>query len=287
MRNDFAVFILSHGRADDMKTVDTLKQCGYTGKWYIVCDDEDDQLAKYQENYGKDNVLVFSKSDVEFDIMDNFDGNNVIVFARNVIFDFAKELGLTYFWELEDDYHEFSYRPIEYSPEHNKEILAYYRIRDLDSVIDAFLKFLDTSGALCVAMAQTGDLLGGIQGDVKHVPIKRKVMNTLFCRTDRPFKFVGRMNDDVNTYLSLGKVGELFFHITNLVVLQDRTQKTQSGNTGSYLKFGTYVKSFYSVMLHPSACKIKMMRSNHPRLHHKINWNNAVPKILSSDFRKE
>jgi hypothetical protein len=91
----------------------------------------------------------------------------------------------------------------------------------------------------------------------------------------------------VNTYLSLGKVGELFFHITKVAVVQDKTQQTKSGNTVSYLKFGTYVKSFYSVMVHPSACKVKMMRSNHPRLHHKINWDNAVPKIISSDFKKE
>lgn len=286
MRNDFAVFILSHGRADKMRTVDTLARAGYTGKWYIVCDDEDEQIPKYQENFGVDNVLIFSKSKVDFDIMDNFDGNKVIVFARNVIHDFARDLGLTYFWELEDDYHEFTYRPIEYNEEKRRDELAYYVIKDLDSVIDAFLKFLDTTGALCVAMAQAGDLLGGASGDARKMPIKRKVMNTLFCRVDKPFKFVGRMNDDVNTYLSLGKVGQLFFHITSTAVVQDETQKTKSGNTVSYLKFGTYVKSFYSVMIHPSACKIKMMRSNHPRIHHKINWNNAVPKILSGRYKK-
>ncbi len=286
MRDDFAVFILSHGRADRVCTVDTLMQSGYTGKWYIVCDDEDSQIPKYQENFGKNRVLIFSKAAVNFDIMDNFGGNKVIVFARNVIFDFAKKLGLTYFWELEDDYHEFTFRPIEYSEEKQKEYLAHYYIKNLDLVIDAFLKFLDTSNALCVAMAQGGDLLGGAAGDARKMPIKRKVMNTLFCRTDKPFQFVGRMNDDVNTYLSLGKTGNLFFQITKVAVKQDETQQTKSGNTVSYLKFGTYVKSFYSVMIQPSACKVKMMRSNHPRLHHKIDWDKAVPKIISSDFKK-
>ena len=101
MRNDFAIFILSHGRADNIKTIKALQQSNYSGKYYIVCDDEDVQLQKYKENYGEDKVLVFSKSSVNFDIMDNFAGKNVIVFARNVIFDFAKQLGLTYFWELQ------------------------------------------------------------------------------------------------------------------------------------------------------------------------------------------
>lgn len=287
MRNDFAVFILSHGRPNRVITIDALKKCGYTGEYYIVCDDEDSKLPEYIKNFGQNRVIVFSKSKVEFDIMDNFPGNKVIVFARNVIFDIAKNMGLKYFWELEDDYHEFTYRPIEYDEDKKKNKLAYYEIKDLDAVIDIFLKFLDVTNAQCVAFAQAGDLLGGASGDARKMPIKRKVMNTLFCDVDKPFTFIGRMNDDVNTYLSLGKVGKLFFHITNVAVVQDETQKTKSGNTVAYLNMGTYVKSFYSVMVAPNACKVKFMRSNHPRIHHKINWDNAVPKIISSDFKKE
>ena len=41
MRNDFAIFILSHGRANKVKTLKTLKDCGYNGKWYIIIDNED------------------------------------------------------------------------------------------------------------------------------------------------------------------------------------------------------------------------------------------------------
>ena len=47
MRNDFAIFILSHGRADNVKTLDTIKTCGYTGKWYVIIDNEDKQAQKY------------------------------------------------------------------------------------------------------------------------------------------------------------------------------------------------------------------------------------------------
>ena len=36
--NNFAVFILTHGRADNVKTHDSLKRCGYTGKIYILID---------------------------------------------------------------------------------------------------------------------------------------------------------------------------------------------------------------------------------------------------------
>ena len=47
MTKDFAVFILSHGRANDIKTVNMLQKYHYTGKWYVVIDDEDDQEQIY------------------------------------------------------------------------------------------------------------------------------------------------------------------------------------------------------------------------------------------------
>lgn len=45
MRNDFAVFILTHGRADNVVTVPAIKKAGYTGKIYFIIDDEDEQAA--------------------------------------------------------------------------------------------------------------------------------------------------------------------------------------------------------------------------------------------------
>lgn len=43
MRDDFCVFILTHGRAGNVKTLKMLQKQGYTGKWYCVIDNEDDQ----------------------------------------------------------------------------------------------------------------------------------------------------------------------------------------------------------------------------------------------------
>jgi hypothetical protein len=56
-----------------------------------------------------------------------------------------------------------------------------------------------------------------------------------------------------------------------------------------YLSFGTYVKSFYTVMIQPSSVEIGVMgdpRSGAYRIHHKINWPNTVPCILSPEHRK-
>lgn len=64
MKHDsFCIFILSHGRADNVVTIKTLKRCGYTGDVVIVCDDEDDQLAEYEAKFPR--VEVFSKGKVK------------------------------------------------------------------------------------------------------------------------------------------------------------------------------------------------------------------------------
>jgi hypothetical protein len=61
MRDDFAIFILSHGRAGNVVTLDTLQRCGYSGKIFIVVDDEDEQEERYIVEYGAENVIVFCK----------------------------------------------------------------------------------------------------------------------------------------------------------------------------------------------------------------------------------
>lgn len=61
MDNNFAVFILSHGRAGNVKTYQTLINQGYTGKIYIIIDDEDEMCQAYIDKYGMEIIKVFSK----------------------------------------------------------------------------------------------------------------------------------------------------------------------------------------------------------------------------------
>ena len=105
-------------------------------------------------------------------------------------------------------------------------------------------------------------------------------MNSFFCDVEKPFMFRGRLNDDVNTYVSLGNIGRLFFTDMELQLEQDQTQENAGGMSEAYRDSGTYVKSFYTVMAAPSCTTINLMGRFNKRLHHKINWDKAVPKIL-------
>lgn len=282
---NFAVFILSHGRPNNVITYKTLRNQGYTGKIFIVVDDEDKTLLEYKKKY-KDEVVVFSKKEYQdkFDIMDNFTGNKVIVYARNACYDIARNLKLDYFFEYEDDYTSIMYRYID------KEALRGKTIRNLDDVLLKMIDCLNETKATTIAFAQGGDFIGGA-GSFKQNNYKRKAMNSfVFKVNENPSDdtiFIGRMNDDVNTYLTQGAIGKLFFQISLINLVQLQTQSNSGGNTEAYKSFGTYVKSFYSVIAAPSCCKIDLMGSKNKRIHHKINWNNAVPKIIDEKYKKK
>lgn len=107
-----------------------------------------------------------------------------------------------------------------------------------------------------------------------------------FCSTDRRFQFQGRINEDVNTYTNLQSQGNLFLTIPFISLTQKQTQKNKGGMTDMYLISGTYVKSFYSVICSPSSVKVKMLNANKKRLHHSIDWESAVPKIIEEKHKK-
>lgn len=283
MHDDFAVFILTHGRADNVETMKALKKGGYTGKWYMILDNEDDTEDKYRENFGDDHIIVFDKQKAyeNTDTMDNFNEHRAIIYARNESFRIAKELGLKYFLMLDDDYKEIDYR----YEEGNK--LASKPAKEMDRLFEDMIQFLDASGAATVAFAQGGDFAGGLEGGNFKKRLLRKAMNSLFCRTDNPIDFRGTMNEDVTTYTTLGSRGRLFFTLCDMCVIQIPTQSLDGGMTESYLESGTYVKTFYSVMAMPSCIKVGMMYSKHKRIHHRINWECCVPKILNEKYRKK
>lgn len=56
--------------------------------------------------------------------------------------------------------------------------------------------------------------------------------------------------------------------------------------TDVYDTSGTYVKSFYTVMMHPSSVCVAEMGDKHMRLHHRIDWETTVPKIIRESYRK-
>jgi len=281
-KNEFAVFILTHGRADNVVTYRTLERQGYTGDVYIVVDNEDATIDRYRENFG-DKVVVFDKLAIArtFDEGNNGDDRRSVTYARNASFDIARDLGLTYFLQLDDDYRSFVWK--------FSESLRYKErpVKNLDRLFGAMLDYYKSVDAVTIALAQNGDFIGGQFSHLaKTVNMKRKSMNSFFCSVDRPFTFVGLMNEDVNTYTTRGNKGDLFLTVCNAAVIQTPTQSSEGGITELYLKQGTYQKSFYTVMYAPFCTTVGEIGYLFRRMHHRIKWENAVPKIVDQKYCK-
>lgn len=278
----FVVFILTHGRAYNMHTYRALKNSGYTGDIIFVVDNEDSMVKDYQELYGIENVYVFDKlkKSKEVDSMDLSEDRRAILYARCACFDIAEELGYDYFLELDDDYANFRSRIV------NGDSLDTVYIKDFDSLVNIVLEFLEVSNAHTVALSQIGDFIGGKNSKMCKDRLSRKAMNAFFCKTSRRFNWFGRMNEDVSTYITLGSRGYLFFTISDVSIDQLATQSLSGGMSSSYADSGTYVKTFYTIMSAPSCVKMYTIGVTHKRFHHLIDWNSAVPKIISSRYKK-
>lgn len=288
MRSDFVALILTHGRPDRVHTYFALRSAGYTGRILIVIDNEDKTADQYRERYGKD-VVMFDKQAIAqtFDEGDNFQDRRAIVYARNASFDIAREHGYRYFIQLDDDYTGFYYRFDEDGFYGNK------KIPNLNWLFASMTDYLAATPFASIAISQGGDHIGGGQSsNLKAVKGKRKAMNSFVCDTEKPFKFVGRINEDVNTYTCEQRKGLLFLTIMTAQLIQKTTQSNAGGMTDLYLDSGTYVKTFYSVMYAPSCVKVSDLSSpqkgseGHNRIHHKVKWNNAAPLILSEHHKK-
>jgi hypothetical protein len=280
MMNDFVAFIISHGRPNKIITYNVLRNKGYSGRIVIIIDDQDKNGSEYIEKYG-DDVVIFNKQQIAdtIDRGDNFNDLRTTTHARNAAFGIARDLGYKYFIVLDDDYTKFDYR-------FNRQFEFKSRLlTNLDSVWEAMLTFYKkVDRLLTLAMSQGGDFIGGKNSSTaSSIKLKRKAMNSFICSVDRPFNFISRLNEDVNTYISLGSRGYLFFTTNQVMLTQLQTQSNTGGMTETYLDSGTYVKSFYSVMYQPSSVKIRQMSG---RLHHSIDWKSTVPKIIEERWRK-
>lgn len=282
MNEDFAVFIISHGRADSVLTVHALEAAQYRGAWYVVIDNEDDQEDEYRRVYGE-RILMFDKQAAAA-VTDRGDINSNLkseVFARNACWGLAKECGLKHFLVLDDDYRDICFRyPL-------KGVLKVARVKDLDYICRVMCDYLDSFPLLAsVCFAQAGDFIGGADGYAGFPGRCRKAMNSFFCATDKRFRFMGRMNDDVTAYTTWGQRGLVFLSFREISITQELTQTQPGGLSEMYKEFGTYTKSFYSVMYSPSCVKISSMGWKERRIHHMVQWGYAVPKIISPEYKK-
>lgn len=248
--DDFAVFILTHGRPDTIHTLDTLKRGNYTGKWYLVIDNEDKQAERYYERYGKERVIMFDKLAISktFDTADLSQERRAIVYARNAVFQLAKDMGYDYFAMVDDDVTGLSFR---YEKDGK---LVGKPVKDFDKVSSVILETMDNTGTDYFSFGTDKNYIGGAANSQYQRKIIDKVYNFIFCRTDQEHFYKGIMNEDeIHNILSMS-VGKLVKSSTAIQIsMKPVGRDSVGGNAETYEENGyySYVRNFYPVIAFP------------------------------------
>lgn len=285
MNKKFAAIILTHGRPEKVVTYKTLRDNGYTGKIVILVDNMDKSISRYKEIYG-DEVYVFDKQKIKdkSESGNNFNDFRSTIFPRNAMLDVAKDLQLTSYIQLDDDYTSFRYK---FDGKFQYIDSRLDKIKNLDRLFDLLSDFVESTSVTSLCFAQGGDFIGGKNSGLSQkVKTKRKGMNSFVCATSKPFMFFGQLNEDVNTVVLLGSRGHIFLMTNQIALEQFRTQTNSGGMSDIYLDSGTYIKTFYSVMYHPSSVKVHYLNSSNKRIHHRVSWKHTAPKIISETLKK-
>lgn len=204
MNNNFAVFILSHERASNVKTLKTLKSSGYTGKIFIVIDNKDTMEEDYKRIYGKENVIVFSLEEWKnrTDTITNEKEYESPVYARNFISCFANDNGYKYYMMLDDDVKSFNIRYVKNGK------LKSCKLRNADGYFLEIIKFMKTNKHICyVGTGNAGSYIGGAEGRFSKGIYIGDFSQSVLCRKKVEFK--GIFNEDENMGMTEGQIGNL------------------------------------------------------------------------------
>lgn len=277
MKNNYAVFIISHKRPE-VETLKALNGAGYTGEYFIVVDDEDTTISEYKSRYGE-HVLVFSKEKMleETDTIDNYRILNAAVYAMNYCIKYSREKGYKYIAIFDDDTTSIRMRY------EKKGKLKICDISDFNKVLELYINFLEKSNFLCVSFLPAARLIGGINSEIWKKREYNNVANIFIIRTDSPY-FKGSLYQDL-TYSVLNNYrGKLVKALLPIVYYQEPPENNLNGGLAeTYSKYSKYTSIFHTVIACPSAVHIKASNSDIQIFAHKDFY---VPKILSGTWKK-
>ena len=282
MREDFAVFICTHGRPNKQLTLNTLRNCGYTGKIYLVLDDTDSTIQQYIDIYGTDNILVFDKN---YFINTCYKGSSenvykCILYAKAAVEFIAKDMGLKSFVIADDDIIKFRFRYIE----NNK--LCSTPVSNLNGVLDLYIDYLLDSNITTLGFGTVHTYIGGIKGlTAYNLTNRRFTYNFILRNAEKPVTWYSEMNEDSITPVLMGLSGQVWLQLPFVQLDMLPCRAGSSGGMSEVYSSMTEFKQFSYFILHTPSCVSLLKR--YGKYTHAFDRNKTFVKIISDKFKKE
>lgn len=279
MRDDFAVFIITHKRLKQ-DTYELLKKYNYTGKLYFLCDNMDDTRFEIIKRYGSKNVIIFDKKAYlpEVDTMTNREYWDSPVFVERFMYDIADIYGINYFIRCDDDITDFSYRYVEDGS------LKQRKVKNIDAVFEAIVEYMEKAKIVCLSPAQSAAYIGGLAGNYSK-GFDYKYSQMVFCNTKLPIEWKGFSSSDFLSIFEAALTGRPAFRIYPLSITSPQRGSNAGGMKTVYEKDkGFYMSNFLATIIHPSSSKIVI--GGEGEIKGNTEYNYIFPKIISESYKK-
>lgn len=282
MRDDFAIFICTHGRPDSQLTLNLIKRGGYKGKWYLVLDDTDETIQQYIDNYGTDNIIIFDKN---YYINNSEVGTNnpsfkCILYAKNAVEDIAVELGLSAFMLSDDDNKYLWFRWAD-----DEKCRACSVDGKLDEVIDAYTELILDCDIVATGFGFSQFYFGGKDSfNYENYQKLRVPYNMVFRNAKFKVNWISSFGEDIITAIQYGKVGQVWTSLPDVQVETSPVGEGSGGMGDTYNSINSFNRAMYDFMYHPTATRPYLYQN---KFMASINRKVAFPKIISDSYRKE
>lgn len=277
-KSSFCVFILSYKRATEQKTLESLIAHGYSGDWYIVCDDTDIELEEYKNIYS-DKVLVFSKEKYHKNTDTLFNSptpSESVVYARNFALDIARKLGYDYAFMMDDDLTGFVLR-------YERDMqLKSCKVTDMDSVLSEVVRFQKMSKISVLGLTWSNLLIGGAAGRYKDGLID-VVNGCMSVDVSAGLSYKSIMGEDLISMADMGRSGRTFFSVSCITYSTAKRGGNAGGSEEFYKTAGDWVKFFMPVIFSPWCNRLY---ANDHSIGIETQKNTLHPKILNERWKK-
>lgn len=287
MREDFAIFICTHGRPNKQLTLNALLECNYTGKYYLVLDDTDNTIQEYIDNYGAENIIIFDKNYYinSVDTSSHSPSYKCILYAKCAVEDIARELNLKCFIIADDDLVTFYLRWAEGS------VLRSSKIYNMDEVLEAVCEFVITNNTTLVGIGHGGIYFEGADVMQNSDTINLcSPYNFIIRNTANPVKWTSWFGEDDVTTIFYSIRGEKVILLPQMqLVIVPSGSEAEAGMQEVYQQNSRFTLMFYIFMHSPTGVKLTIKTDRKTK-----NWrwdilrrqDNVHPRIISSSYKK-
>lgn len=282
MMDDFAIFILTHGRPYNQRTLEALANSGYTGEYYLVIDNLDTAREDYYRLYGN-RVLEFDKTEYvkKTDTGLTNPWINFAVFARNAIEDIAKKLGFRFFGMFDDDLLKFRFRYFE------NDMLLSLPVVNLDKVISSYLEFMETANIACSCFGVSNNFIGGKKNVKLYTPSSnsfRLCFNSYIRNAKFDVSWAPNMCEDRITSIFHNMRGQVWQQLLFVQVdMAPLYGEIDGGNSFVYRSLDDFTKVFFPVVTNPGSNCICEWKN---RFITQVKDDAICGKIVSGRYKK-